>query len=113
MKHLLPACLLACLLIPAAAAADECDVLLEWELIFAVAHDEIVDYRTDDTLERDMRIKACTIYLNRIQAFLDEYPAHCDTQNSIGDLTEMRDNVTLIKEELENQGGSSSPSGRY
>ena len=111
MKHLLLACLLAGLLLPTTAAAQQCDVLLEWEVIFSLAHDEIVDYQTDETLDRDLRIKACEVYLTRIQAFLDDYPAFCDTQNSVNDLNEMRDNVTYIKDQLAKQGGTHS--GRY
>ncbi len=111
MKHLLFACLLAALLLPATARADQCDVLLEWEIVFSLAHDEIVDYQTDDTLELDMRIRACEVYLTRIQAFLDEYPPYCDTQDNIKDLSQMRDNVEYIKGKLEEQTGT--PSGRY
>ena len=107
MKALLFACLLAGLLLPAAAAAQDCDALLEWEVVFSLAHDEIVDYQTDTSIEVDYRIRACEVYISRVEEFLSTYPKYCDTQNSIKDLSEMRDNVQYIMQDLQSQSGGS------
>lgn len=113
MKLLLPVLLLTLLLLPTVASAGQCDDLLEWEVVFSLGHDELVDYQTDETLERDMRIKACTIYLSRIEKFIQDYPAYCDTQNSINDLTEMKENVIYIREQLQKGQGSSGGHSRF
>lgn len=87
----------------ALAHADECDDLIEWEIVFSLAHDELIDYQTDDSLAVDKRITACTVYLSRIEPFIEAYPRYCDTQNSIKDLSEMRSNVSIIRDNLRSQ----------
>ena len=113
MKLLLPVFLLTLLLLPATASAGQCEDLLEWEVVFSLAHDELVDYQTDESMERGMRIKACDIYLSRIEKFIEDYPAYCDTQNSVNDLTEMKENVVYIRDHLKEQDGSSGGHSRY
>lgn len=110
--------LLILLLVLAAAAvpalAGECDELLEWEMVFAIAHDEIIDYQTDTRIELEHRIQACEIYISRINDFLSTYPKYCDTQNSIKDMTELRDDVQYIMQDLQSQsGGQTSGGSRY
>ena len=84
-----------------AIAADRCQELLEQEVVFSLAHDELVDYLDMNDMDVGVRVTACEIFVRRVEAFLDDYPARCDTQDNIKDLTRMRDNAQAIMQELQ------------